>query len=120
MLPDAAFSCDYSTPLSPALANMIGSLHGGAACILGEQAASTALRDSLGLAEAPPARAFAAQLLSALPCDGREARIAAAVGSGGGATRLGAVAIGSEQGSRAVECMAWYDVGENERANTES
>ncbi|EOD14153.1 hypothetical protein EMIHUDRAFT_212187 [Emiliania huxleyi CCMP1516] len=111
LLPDAAFSCDYSTPLSPALANMIGSLHGGAACILGEQAASTALRDSLGLAEAPPARAFAVQLLSALPCDGREARIAAAVGSGGGATRLGAVAIGSEQGSRAVECMAWYDVG---------
>ena len=37
----------YSSPLRPAWSNVLGTLHGGAACILGEQAAATALREAL-------------------------------------------------------------------------
>ena len=53
----------YGATLRPQWANVLGGLHGGAACILLEQAAAASYRHALHAAP-PPARAMAVTLLS--------------------------------------------------------
>jgi hypothetical protein len=57
----------YSVALSRRIGNPVGTLHGGAACMLGEVAAARRYCEVTGAASAPPPRSISTHLLSALP-----------------------------------------------------
>ena len=106
----------YAASLSPTWSNLMGNMHGGAACMLGEQiaAASYAHTMGVGVDAAPPARMMHVQLLSGLVCDGRvgafEAVTSPARGGGGAqepASTLATMRHATDAG-RAVECMTWW------------
>lgn len=86
----------YAAALSPAWSNVLGALHGGAACILGAQGAATAYAHACGGGGPPPAvRMMHVTLLSGLKCDGRPAVIEAVTSSaalGRAAGRMGSAA----------------------------
>ena len=113
-VPGAGATQLYSAALRPQWANAIGTLHGGAACILGEHAAATAYRAAEGGAPgeaAPPARALAVNLLSGLVCDGRHARVAAAIAASGpeGASPMALATLSHQHDrGRGVECAVWF------------
>ena len=78
----------YGATLRPQWANVLGGLHGGAACVLLEQAAAASYRHALHAAP-PPARAMAVTLLS---------RLGLALGSGSGSGSGLGLGSGSRSG----------------------
>lgn len=111
----------YSTSLSPTWANIIGNLHGGAACILGEQIAAASYCSTYRVEVAPPPSMLHVTLLSGLVCDGRSAVLealtspsAVGVSTGGGSdplpsavSSLATLRHATDRG-RAVECAVWW------------
>ena len=101
----------YRTAARAAWRNLLGGIHGGAACMLLEQAAAASYCDAVGADEAPPARAMTVTLLSSIACDGKreallEGQTSPADDSGGAFT----LATGRDAGgrSRAIEAAVWW------------
>ena len=111
----------FSAALAPTWSNVLGNMHGGAACILGEQAAAASHARVHGTAAAPPARMMHVQLLSALVCDGRPAileavtsreRTSATATTPAGPAVEDASSVSTlrhaRDAGRAAECAVWW------------
>lgn len=108
----------FAAPLSPLWSNVLGNMHGGAACLLGEQLAAASYAQSMGVESAPPARMLHVQLLSALVCDGRHAALEAVTSparSEEAASTLATLRHATDA-ARAVECTAWWAADERRLA----
>ena len=110
----------YAAPLSPTWSNLMGNMHGGAACILGEQIAAASYRRAmgadlgadLGADVSPPPRMMHVQMLSGLVCDGRVAQFEAVSSPAPGQDHTSRSTLATMRhatnAGRAVECMYWW------------
>ena len=106
----------YAAPLSPTWSNLMGNMHGGAACILGEQIAAASYRRAmgadLGADVSPPPRMMHVQMLSGLVCDGRMAQFEAVSSPAPGQDHTSRSTLATMRhatnAGRAVECMYWW------------
>ena len=110
--PRAAPPSLFVAKTSPTWGNLLGNCHGGAACILGEQAAAQSYCETNQVEEAPPAKMMIVNIMSGLVCDGRPVAfeaVSSEVKASAEAERQSLVALrhASDSG-RAVECAVWW------------